>query len=247
MKLVVYTAITKDYDVLRPPRRRCAGVDYVCFTEPGKAVAAGWTRRDLPALDVSPQSANRFVKFHPHRWFPQHDASVYVDGNIELLGDVAELAARALERASIAFYDHPVRTSASEEALECALVGFDSGAAIRRQMRRYHDEGFNGGSGLLEANIIVRRHHDPAVIRAMDRWWSEWEHGVKRDQLSLMYVLWREQPAVMRLGRHDGRFAQQYFAYHPHPHKLGRAPRLLRQILNRLDLLVYGMSVKPVG
>lgn len=244
MKLVVYTAIAADYDQLRPVKSPSPGVDYVCFTEPGKQAAPGWTARSLPRMDLPPQSENRYAKFHPHLLFPEHDASIYVDGNIEVVGDVANLAARVVPEARIALYDHPVRSSTFDEAIECALVGFDLASAIRRQIRRYHAEGFAFQGGLLEGNVIVRRHHDPAVVRAMTRWWQEWQRGVKRDQLSLMYVLWKEQLEVGRLGLHDARFVHDYFHYHPHRRRLGRTPlRSLRQVINRLDLMLFGLQV----
>lgn len=245
MKLVVYTAIAADYDELRPPRVTPEGVDFVCLTEPGKRVPAGWTQRDLPRSDLPRQSQNRYAKFHPHLLFPEHDTSIYIDGNIEVAADVRPLAQRVIDCASIGLYDHPVRTSTFDEAVECALIGFDHVRRIRAQIRRHFAEGYAFEGGLFEASIIVRAHHDPAIVRAMARWWDEWQGGVKRDQLSLMYVLWKEQPRVLPLGRHDGRFVHEYFVYHPHRRGLGRSPmRTLRQILNRLDLAVFGMQVR---
>lgn len=246
MKLVVYTAIAADYDQLRPVKLLSPGVDYVCFTEPGKPAAPGWTARSLPRLDLPPQSENRYAKFHPHLLFPDHDASIYVDGNIEIVGDMAVFANDALpDKCTIALYDHPVRISAFEEAIECALVGFDYCSSIRRQLQRYNAEGFASTGGLLEGNVIARRHHDAAVIRAMSCWWEEWMDGVKRDQLSLMYILWKAQPRLRRLGLHDGRFTHDYFVYHAHRQKLGRTlPRTVRQLVNRLDLAIFGLQLR---
>lgn len=245
MKLVVYTAIVADYDELRPPRVAPEGVDFVCFTEPGKRVPTGWTQRDLPRSDLPPQSRNRYAKFHPHLLFPEYDTSIYIDGNIEVVADIRPLAQRVIDRASVGLYDHPVRTNAFDEAIECALIGFDQASKIRRQIRRHFADGYAFEGGLFEANVMVRAHHDPAVVQAMARWWNEWQRGVKRDQLSLMYVLWKEKPRVLPLGRHDARFVHEYFVYHPHRRKLGRSPmRTLRQILNRLDLAVFGMRVR---
>lgn len=245
MKLVVYTAIAADYDRLRPVKTPSPGVDYVCFTEPGKPAAPGWTVRTLPRMDLPPQSENRYAKFHPHLLFPEHDASIYIDGNIEIVGDIARLAPIALQDSPIALYDHPVRTSTFEEAIECALVGFDLSTAIRRQIRRYFADGFAFENGLLEGNVIVRAHHDPRVVHAMTRWWSEWQGGVKRDQLSLMYVLWKERLQAGRLGRHDARFVHDYFVYHAHRRKLGRgAWRSVLQVINRVDLAIFGLHVR---
>lgn len=245
MRLVVYTAIAADYDELRPPRVTPEGVDFVCFTEPGRQVPTGWTQRDLPRDDLPPQSQNRYAKFHPHLLFPEHDTSIYIDGNIEVLADLRPLAQRVVDHAHIGLYDHPARDNTFDEAIECALIGFDHVRHIRNQMRSYFASGYAFEGGLFEASIIVRAHHNPAVVRAMDYWWKEWQHGVQRDQLSLMYVLWRAKPRVLPLGRHDARFVYEYFFYHPHRRKLTRSPtRTLRQILNRLDLAVFGMQIR---
>jgi hypothetical protein len=242
MKLVVYTAVAAAYDAVQPVGQVQAGVDYFFYAEPGVVPPPGWVHRDLPRSDASPASQNRYAKFHPHELFPDHDASVYVDGNIEIIGDMKALAERALRSASIAFYDHPVRTDPYAEAIECAKIGFDWSGAIRHQVRRYRNEGFPGKAGLFEANVIVRAHHEKPVQRAMERWWDEWETGVKRDQLSLMYVLWKEGVPVNALGRHDARFVNEFFRYRPHRKKIGRSfDRVARQIFNRVDLLLLGI------
>ncbi len=38
MKLVVYTAVFGGYDMIRAPRQRSPGVDYVCFTDSHRPV-----------------------------------------------------------------------------------------------------------------------------------------------------------------------------------------------------------------
>lgn len=245
LRLVVYTAIVGDYDDLGPPPVALAPsehVSYVCLTDAPRKAVPGWTYRDLPKSDLSPQSRNRWAKFHPHLLFPEHNASIYVDGNIDVVADPLPLAVQVLREASIGLYDHPVRSCLFDEARECARIGFDWSPVIRAQVHRYALDGFPTDAGLYEGNVIVRAHHDAAVRRAMERWWDEWDKGVKRDQLSLMYVLWKEGLAVHQLGRHDARFGNRYFRYRPHRRSIGRAPsRVLRQVFNRLDLLAFGM------
>jgi hypothetical protein len=72
IKLVVYTAVFGGYDMIRAPRERSPGVDYVCFTDSRRPVPEGWTRADLPSLadPLSPASRNRWAKMHPHLLFP---------------------------------------------------------------------------------------------------------------------------------------------------------------------------------
>jgi len=243
MKLAVYTAIADGYDTLKAPRIKIPGVDYYCFTEPCSIVAEAWSRRDLaPEIDQSAATRNRYAKMLPHLLLPDYDASIYVDGNIEVLGNVMELARRALAFGNVALYDHPVRIDPYSEAIECARIGFDWNRRIRVQMDRYRRAGMPRNVGLLEANIIIRAHNTERVIRAMESWWREWQDGVKRDQLSLMYVLWKENVSVCRLGRHDARFINQYFAYGAHQRKPSRSPaRWMRKIANRIDLAIHGI------
>ena len=249
MRLVVYTAVFGDYDAIHAPRRHVAGVDFVCFADDPAQVPAGWTHRELSgeAASLSPASRNRWAKMHPDRLFPAHDVSVYVDGNIDIIGDVGELAHGAVAAGPLSMYDHPFRKCLYDEALACARVGLLWLGPIRRHVERYAAEGFPRNAGLYEANVIVRRHHDPHVIRAMARWWSEWQSGIKRDQLSLTYALWREGLMVNSLGRHDPRFVRRYFMYlrHRHPWR-GLPARLLRRYMNRGRLLIEGGLVPPV-
>lgn len=240
MRLVVYTAIVGDYDALQTPLAHPASVEFVCLADSPDRVRPGWTFRPLPNPELSPASRNRWAKMHPHLLFPDHDASIYLDGNIAVIGDVVPLAETTLGHAPMGLYLHPVRDCLYDEAVECARIGFDRSTVIRHQVRRYALEGFPKHYGLFEANVIVRAHHEKPIIRAMERWWQEWEIAVKRDQLSLMYALWKEGVKPLSLGAHDARFGHRYFRYDPHRRPLGRPlARLFRQIANRFDLLVF--------
>ena len=245
MKLIVYTAVFGDYDAVRAPRGALpSGVELVCFTDRLEAVPDGWHAAPMPAgagIALSPASRNRWLKMHPHLLFPDHDASLYVDGNIELVGAIGELMADALAGGPLSMYDHPFRDCLYDEAMACAWVGLDWLEPIAAHVERYARDGFPRRFGLFEANVIVRRHHHPQVVRAMQRWWNEWQHGIKRDQLSLTYALWREELAVHSLGRHDPRFVQRYFAYRRHRQPWRGLPqRLLRRYLNRARILAGG-------
>ncbi len=245
IQLVVYTAVVGDYDDLLPPpqsHESDAAISYVCLTDRTDGPVPGWTYRELPRAELSAQSRNRWAKFHPHLLFPDHNASIYIDGNIEVVHDPMPLAIELLPQSSIGLYDHPVRTCPFEEASECARIGFDWSPVIREQMQRYALDGFPRDHGLFEGNIIVRAHHDTPVIRAMERWWDEWDKGVKRDQLSLMYVLWKEGLAPLSLGKHDARFINRYFRHRGHRWIMKRPlSRVTRQLFNRVDLLAFGM------
>jgi hypothetical protein len=242
MRLVLYTVVTAKYDRLRPIARPTDGVKYVCFSDDGHEAPDGWTAARSPHPEFDAVSRSRWAKFHPHLLFPDSDASIYVDGNFEVIGDISVLAERALRAGPIAFYEHPFRTSQREEAKECARAGLEWLWRIRRQLRRQRAEGFEDGAGLLEGGIIVRAHHHPAVIRVMNRWWSEWQIGAKRDQLALMYSLWKEGVAAHSMGRNDGRFDHEFFIFHVRRRATDRsASRALKMLINRIGLAIGGI------
>jgi hypothetical protein len=153
-----------------------------------------------------------------HRHLGEDGWSVWIDGNIELIAPAQSLVAE-VERAgcSIGLFRHPERYCAYDEGSVCITRGKDAVEHISEQLTRYEKEGFPRQFGLAECNVIVRRHNDPAVKRAMEIWWAEIENGSRRDQLSFNYALWRAGLAYHELGNglidvtSDGRFI-----YRPH-------------------------------
>lgn len=212
--LVVYTCITRGYDALRPVRFPEAGVRYVCFSDGRVAPAPGWEMRPLPEHFADPAVANRYAKMHPHRLFPDHARSIYIDGNIEFTAGVRALADAALDDHEIAVYSHPFRDCLYAEAMECAAIGHDWMWNFARQIRRYRQAGVPLHYGLFECNVLLRRHHAPDVVAQMEAWWGEYLQGAKRDQLSFPYVTWRFPARLNRLGLSGIRSGDGVFRLH---------------------------------
>lgn len=234
-ELVVYTCITAGYDDLPAITHPEHAVTYVCFTDGPAQEANGWQVRPLPRRLGDPVLENRFVKMHPHLLFPDHARSVYVDGNILLKPGVRAFAENALRENDLALYTHPFRDCIYEEAEECAGIGHDWAWNFARQMRRYRSEGMPAHHGLYECNILFRRHHASAVSAVMEAWWLEFLQGVRRDQLSLPYLLRKHALQVHGLGQSHIRHSNPHFGvrmYHNHGHRL----RDLRGHLNRFML-----------
>lgn len=191
-RIVVYTALTGGYDLPLPVFHRDAGVDYVLLTDRGGSPSLGWTRRPLPpeAAHLDPKMANRWCKFFPHRIFPHHDISVYIDANIVPRGSLAPLLeAFTASGAAMGLFAHPFWPSLRHEIRECGARGKFSDAdraVLGRQMDRYAD--ILDQPMVTENGVIFRRNADPALHRAMEMWWQEMAAGVKRDQVSLPWV-----------------------------------------------------------
>jgi len=232
-KLIVYTCITGGYDNLSSPSIASPGVRYLCFADNPISAPPPWEVIVIDSLPLDAKDSNRYIKMHPHLFLPDHDVSLYVDGSIKILGDVIRFIEDNLQSSeSIFFYEHPKRDCIYSEAMACAYYGHEWIWNIKRQMRRYQQEGFPARQGLFEAGVILRRN-TAEIAELMRLWWIEYQTGVKRDQLSLTVVAWRRGTALGTLGRSDFRFEHRYFKFVPHP---GRTPIhfFLRQRVNRV-------------
>lgn len=192
--IIVYTAIVNNYNPLRNPAFIEDGIDYVCFTDQPKWFALSnntiWKGRPFPVSDLDPTLTNRQVKLLPHRFFPEYEYSVYVDGSINIIGGIRALLEK-YDCPSMLSFNHPRRSCIYEEGQVCIDMRKGDPQAISRQLEQYRSEGFPESYGLTENNVLIRRHNDPAIIKLMEDWWRELLAQSRRDQLSFPYVAWR--------------------------------------------------------
>jgi hypothetical protein len=213
---VFYTCVTGAYDAWRVLDQPAADAGYVYFSDslpPGPK--DGWDIRPIPdfARQGNSKDTSRFIKMHPHLLFPEHSASVYVDGNVFPTRAASAYCQQIAAQHVLSIYRHPVRDCLFDEALECERLGLVYVGKIARRLVQYRAAGYLAHAGLLETNVLIRQHHDAQLVRLMALWWREYESGVTRDQLSLPYLLWREQFPLNCLGESDPRFHNRYFGF----------------------------------
>jgi hypothetical protein len=88
---------------------------------------------------------------------------------------------------------HPKRTCIYSEASAVISLRKDTSENIRPQLDRYKAEGFPANYGLLQSNILIRKHNEPDCIRLMEAWSEEVMNGSHRDQLSFNYCCWKNE------------------------------------------------------
>jgi hypothetical protein len=165
--------------------------DFICFTDNPECVSKGW-RIEIVHLDgESPAQANRRYKMLPHKYLPNYKFSLYVDGNIMIVADPSWLFDKYLGSAGIAIPKHPLRNCTYQEAQVCISEKLVNKREVEQQMLRYATQGFPEKFGLTANGIILRKHLDANVILLMDAWWNEFNRGGNRDQLSLAYLIWK--------------------------------------------------------
>lgn len=191
-KLVVYTVIMGDYDYLREPDFVMENCDYICFTNNKEIKSDVWKIIYDSEANLDNTRWQRRHKVMAHEYLKDYDWSVYVDGNVKILGDFREYIRQESKGSTVLCLKHPNRDNIYDEAEECKKLNKDSVEIIDEQMNRYKEEGYDAQNGLVVSNVLVRKHSDPEVIALMECWWDEICKGSRRDQLSFNYACWKK-------------------------------------------------------
>jgi len=189
---IVYTAISRGFDTLKPPPPLWQQeARFVAFLEKPQATP-GWDIRPLHREFKDPCRNAKIHKVMPHRYFPDAEYSLWIDGCMALASTtpLKEIVRTCLRRHDIALHQHPLRDSLYQEALYCLKFKMDRADLIHRQMQRYMDEGYPQHAGMVECTVILRRH-TPAIQRLNEAWYEEIKLGSRRDQLSFNYAAYK--------------------------------------------------------
>lgn len=207
-KIVVYTAIFGNYDIPQEPIVVPDNCEFVLITDqkvPGKSA---WKCIDPASIipkyeELSNAEKNRFCKMFPHKVFPDVRYTIYIDGNIKVITDLTELVNHDLS-SGLQFHKHKARNCVYEELEACSILGKASKDAIGAYRTVLQKRQFPAQYGMVECNVIVRDSKNSIMKDIMEEWWEEFHnHEVKRDQLSMPYLLWKhgiEVSSVSELG-----------------------------------------------
>jgi hypothetical protein len=193
-KIVVYTAISKGYDSLAPvlPLWR-NNARFVAFLEEPHE-APGW--EVLPLCRTFTDSC-RNAKIHkilPHRYFPDADYSLWIDGSVVLKSQlpIQQWPEEFLSEHDLIVFKHRWRDCIYAEGEWCMKQKLDLIDVIDEQMEKYFDEGYPMQNGLAHCLVLFRRHC-PKVKHFNEAWWREINAHSRRDQLSFNYVAHKQR------------------------------------------------------
>ena len=161
-------------------------------------------------LNVSLIKKQRYIKTHPHIFFPNYDISIYMDSTFKISGNLDEFLLRILTpKHSMYFLEHPERNKISQEFELVKILKKDTTDNIERVKDRYKKKKFPDKSGLIESCLIIRKHKDNNCINLMEEWFNEIKYYSHRDQLSFNYVLWKKGSKIKYLSKN---FCFKYLA-----------------------------------
>ena len=197
-----YTIITNNYDSLKEPTVVSKGWEYVCLSDRMRT-SETWKVHLI-------EGDNRDYKIRPYNVLFE-GITLYVDGSMQIIGDLNELIEEVPTWFSI--WKHPHRNCTYKEAKAVVSLKNQNKGLVDQQMQRYKDEGFPGNWGLGANGIMIRDTSDRGVRRICEEWWIEYGKGASRDQLSLMYCFWKRavKPHLFR-----DFIMQKYFIWGAH-------------------------------
>ena len=194
-KNVIYTCVTGNYEKLYNPTTINEDFDYICFTDNPDCVKGDiWEIREIPneLKSLSNVKQQRVIKICPHKYLSEYELSVWVDGSIDITGNINNLLTSIFENdKSVYIPKHPHRRCIYDEAIVCIKLKKDIIDNIDPQIYRYSKDSFPKYNGLVQTGIIIRKHNDNYCVNLMEMWKNELINGSHRDQLSFNYCLWK--------------------------------------------------------
>ena len=199
-KYVVYTALIDDYDELKTPTKvDTENFDYICFTNTKSLLSKNiypWKIIDIQPIlnnlnvDTHAKWA-RYFKTHPHYFFENYEKSLWVDGNVNIIGNLMDFF-KKLQNSYIFISDHPLRNNIYEEIKACGELKKESQENLNKVYAFLTKENFpTENTKLVQSGIILRNHHNEKCNFLMDKWWEMINKLSKRDQLSFNYIFWK--------------------------------------------------------
>ncbi|MFS8037231.1 glycosyltransferase domain-containing protein [Xanthobacter sp. AM11] len=217
----VYTCLFGGYERLNEQEVAAdSALDFICFTDNPALTSRSWRMVVVePVLPLDLPRSQRIIKLSPHAMVPDYDVSLYLDNSVILTAPPEAVIARYLGPSSLAAIPaHSFRATVADEFLEILRLGFDDGARILEQLNHYRlTEPEVLDTAPYWSAIMIRRHHHPQVIAAMELWLTHVLRYCRRDQVSAPVAFRRAGLAVERIAIDNG---QSWF--HRWPVALGR-------------------------
>lgn len=224
MLLQGYEALTEQ------PVAHESDVDFVCLTDDPTLASNTWGIRHVrPLFGQDAPRSQRHLKIRAHAAVPDYDVSIYIDNSVLLKQTPERLLADLLPAGTLfAGMAHSFRSSISAEFEEVVRLGLETHDRCAEQEEHYRlDDPVSLALRPIKGGLLLRRHHDPLVVAAMEAWAAHVLRYARRDQLSLWFCL-REaglEPLIHELDNFES-------DYHRWPVSVGRAERARLQSSN---------------
>ena len=215
-KVIVYSCMIGNYDNVTSFNKQ-RGYDYILFTDQN-IKNTNWTIFPIPdevlKLNVSDIKKQRYMKIHPHKFFKNYDLSLYIDPNYEITGDLDDYLINTLNPLDHIYIPHLQFGKGMKQAIDKAIEKkLDDVSLLKHVIDRYNQSKLLDKTGIVNAGLIVRKHHTEDCIKLMERWWEEVRDYSHVDNFAFDYAGYM---TGVRYLYTSYQFALFYFKVHRH-------------------------------
>ncbi|NCA98759.1 MAG: DUF616 domain-containing protein [Clostridia bacterium] len=219
-RIAVYTVIYGAVDEIHEPLTTPDNCDFFIFTDQPLVPASIWQPKVFVAsahgLPDDPVLKSRYVKMFPDQFFAEYDYTLYLDGKFQLRTDPTELI-HDMDPVGLKMFRHPLRDCVLQEIKACIRQQKGKPETLKAYGRYVQAMGMPRHYGLLEGAIILRQTGNQRCQHLMHQWWEQFEQKVRRDQLSLPFVLWQNNINIEQIGLlGDQIWSNPVFRKYPH-------------------------------
>ncbi len=191
-KTMIITAVIGDYDILQDPTYISDDIQYICFTDQKTIKSRVWKIYDIPVHYNSSVETARRIKILPWEYVDINtDYYIWVDAKYRIIADLRSYVREYKKDSGLLLFPHPERECICNELAQLIIEDKGDKVDMISQVDTYLKEGYPINNGLYETACIVRKNNNTTVNYMMEMWWKELKKYTYRDQLSLPYVLWR--------------------------------------------------------
>ena len=209
MKIAIYTCITGNYDSVLQPLCIEDGCDYYLITDSTSGDSGLYKWVDVNEVvtqnDMNPKDKNRYCKLHPFELFSGYDYTIYLDGSIQIIKEIAKYITKT-GNVGLGMHRHRKSIDIYTEGIFLSWLGAVDKQNLVLDMERYMDDGFPREFGQFECGMIVTDLNNPKAHDIYLKWFEEYMRSSKRDQQSLVYVLWKMGYTAEDIGNLGGEF-----------------------------------------
>lgn len=236
---IVYKSIFGGYDTLNgiPEELICPDTDYFVISDTTISLPRPWRLILVKNTSGSNVIENRRYKMMGPENIKDYKTSVYLDGNIDIKGDLSELINSLDKDKDIYAFLHPKRNNVSDELKACLIYNKITIKEYLESKNKTYKKFKEPQRELYECGILIRNPKSLPLSNSMIEWFELFQEHIHRDQIYFPFILEKHKIRAGSLGVSNIRSNSKLFSIKSHTHKtrwVDRKKVLLYKKLNKL-------------
>ena len=192
-KVAFYTCLFGKYDFISSPNKELIKkFNFYIITNQNYANFKNWKKIYVNNKNYSNFLLSRYYKFFFHHKIKNYNYSVYFDANVQLKNNFSRLLNKFINsNKEIGLFRHSSRNNIYHE-IEANLANKNIKNIDKEKILKFYKKNkYNSFNDLSENCVVLRKHNSKKLFKTMKCWWRLLRFFIKRDQISLPYVLWK--------------------------------------------------------